>query len=308
MMMKQVKTKFLVLVLSTFSYQIGEAQTFVAGETYFGTNNHIEYKAGNLPLVISAPHGGALEPAEIPDRDCAGCVYVTDSNTEALVRDIYNAVFELFSCYPHVIINRLSRRKLDANRALTEAADGNEAAEQAWKEFHQFIETARDSVVGLYGKGLYLDLHGHGHDIQRLELGYRISGSKLRRSDTDLDKTDIVNESSIKHLVSNNLSGLSHSDLLRGANSFGELYEIEKYPAVPSDTDPFPFSGESYFSGGYNTERYGSDDGGTVDAIQIECNMDGVRDTDTNRKAFATSTAKVIKVSPLFCTVSSTQE
>jgi hypothetical protein len=51
--------------------------------------------------------------------------------------------------------------------------------------------------------------------------------------------------------------------------------------------DPYPLAGEPYFSGGYNTDRHGSRFDGTIDAIQIECNMDGVRDTYANRQAFA---------------------
>jgi hypothetical protein len=33
---------------------------------YFGTNGWIEYRPGTLPIILAAPHGGYLEPAEIP--------------------------------------------------------------------------------------------------------------------------------------------------------------------------------------------------------------------------------------------------
>ena len=98
-----------------------------------------------------------------------------------------------------------------------------------------------------------------------------------------LDMPLFIDDSSIKNLVYDNLNGMGLSDLLRGENSFGEFYENENYPTVPSKADPFPFSNEPYFSGGYNTNRYGSNSGGSIDAIQIECNMDGVRDTENNR-------------------------
>ena len=77
-----------------------------------------------MPIVISAPHGGSLTPDEIPDRNCTGCVYAQDLDTEDLSRKMYDAIVDLFGCYPHLIINRLHRRKLDANRAIGEAADG----------------------------------------------------------------------------------------------------------------------------------------------------------------------------------------
>lgn len=287
--------KILFILFHLLICTVGIAQTYVAGETYFGENDYIEYKAGNLPIVISAPHGGVLEPNAIPNRNCSGCVYVRDTNTEELIRQMYDAIFELFGCYPHVIINRLHRRKLDANRAIGDAADGNALAEQAWHDFHHFINAAKDSVFVKFGKGLYLDLHGHGHEIQRLELGYRITKSELQLPNATLDNDVYVESSSIKNLVKNNRNDLTLSELLRGPDSFGELYEDETFPAVPSQIDPFPFDDESYFSGGYNTLQHGSELGGTIDGIQIECNMDGVRDTYNNREEFAASTAIAVK-------------
>ncbi len=278
-----------------FSYSFLVAQPYDSGQSYFGENDYIEYKAGNLPIIISAPHGGTLEPAEIPNRSCSGCVTVRDSNTEELSRQMYDAIFELFGCYPHVVINRLHRRKLDANRAIGDAADGNVLAEQAWRDFHGFIEGAKASITNQFGKGLYLDLHGHGHDIQRLELGYLLSKSNLQLSNTTLSQDTYLEKSSIKQLIYNNLQNLELPELLRGADSFGELYEQLQFPAVPSETDPFPLDEDKYFSGGYNTERHGSKLDSSIDGIQIECNMEGVRDNHSNRENFAEATALVLK-------------
>lgn len=290
--MKKITPTFLLIL---FIIQFSFSQIYLSGETYFGQNEYIEYKAGNAPIVISAPHGGVIEPADIPDRNCSGCIYVRDLNTEDLIRKMYDAIYDEFGCYPHVIINRLHRRKLDANRDIGDAADGNPIAEQSWNEFQNFIELAKDTVEANFGKGLYLDLHGHGHDIQRLELGYRITKSELQLSNSALNSQVYVDDSSIKNLVNDNLNGLTLSELLRGNDSFGQLYEDLNVLAVPSQNDPFPLSSEPYFSGGYNTERHGSKLAGTVDAIQIECNMDGIRDTESNREAFAIATADVLK-------------
>ncbi len=285
---------FLLALFSLTSFYC-HSQTYEAGETYFGHLDYIEYKAGNLPIIISAPHGGNLEPNSIPDRDCGGCVYVQDANTQDLIRDMYDAIVSLFGCYPHVIINRLHRRKLDANREIVEAADGDPNSEDAWEDFQGFIEAAKDSVENRFTKGLYIDLHGHGHDIQRLELGYRLTKSELQLDDSELDQAIFVNDCSIKNLILENNMQLELSEMIRGADSFGQLFEEQNYPAVPSENDPYPGNGESYFSGGYNTERHGSKVSGGIDAIQIECNREGVRDTDSNRKDFAESTALVLK-------------
>ena len=278
--------RLLIIFCICFSANILMGQ-YESGETYFGENDYTEYRAGNLPLIIVAPHGGLLKPNDIPDRDCSACVTSNDLNTQELVRQIDSAVYDLFGCYPHIIINHLHRSKMDANRALIEAAQGNADAVQAWNDFHQFIEAANTTVENEYGKGLYLDMHGHGHDIDRLELGYRVSGSDLRMPDSQLNNPDIIESSSIVHLVDNNLQNINFTELIRGPNSLGELLEQKNFDAVPSNTTPTPFSGEAYFSGGYNTDRYGSSDGGTVDAIQIECHRPGLRDSYENRKTFA---------------------
>jgi hypothetical protein len=63
---------------------------------------------------------------------------------------------------------------------------------------------------------------------------------------------------------------------------------------VPSPGDPDP-GGAAYFSGGYNTWRHGSREGGTVSGIQVEMHYPGVRDTEESREAFAAGLAIAIE-------------
>jgi hypothetical protein len=261
------------------------------GNSYFGRNNYIEYVVGNLPLIISVPHGGDITPAEIPDRSC-GDETVTDLYTIELAEDIKDEINKLTGCYPHIIICHLKRTKLDANRDLTEAACGNEYAETAWHEFHDFIDNAKTTVVSESGKGLYIDLHGHGHQIQRLELGYLLTSAQLGGSDADLNSSAYEDCSSMRSLIFSNVSNLTHAELLRGIYSLGSMFAAFQYPAVPSIDDPFPLPGQPYFSGGYNIGEHGSVTEGTIDGIQIECNQD-VRFTDLERSNFAAAAAMV---------------
>lgn len=268
-----------------------KAQGFKADSVYYGTKEYIEYLPGNLPLIFAASHGGYLTPASIPVRSCAGCVTVMDANTQELARLVREAVFRRTGCYPHLIINRLRRNRLDANRDIFEAALGNPEAEQAWREYHGFLDTAKQAVAQKFNRGLFIDLHGHGHSIQRLELGYLLSGSTLRLSDGSLNAPGVVVNSSIRKLSDDNLKKFTHAELLRGALSLGTLLAKSGYAAVPSDADPAPRSGEDYFSGGYSTERHGSVDGTKIDAIQIECNFQGVRDSEPGLNFFADALA-----------------
>jgi len=110
-----------MLFLSTFSLTIG-AQTpgvSIFYEQYIGdTREYIEYIPGNLPIIISAPHGGVKQSgstvgptfypdndATLPDRTCG--TNERDNNTEILVREIQNEIFQLTGCYAHIIISNL---------------------------------------------------------------------------------------------------------------------------------------------------------------------------------------------------------
>ncbi|HNM26180.1 MAG TPA: hypothetical protein PKL15_12155 [Saprospiraceae bacterium] len=272
------------------------AQSFSPGQTYFGANSYVEYRAGNLPIIISAPHGGDKTPAAIPDRACPDAVTLNDANTQALSRQLDTAIQMRFGCYPHLIINRLARRKLDANHDLPEAACGNPLAEQAWYDYHEFIDSAKNAVVATYGRGIFIDLHGHAHTIQRLELGYLLSGAELRKPDDSLNLPAYVQESSIRRLAENNLHQYKHAQLLRDSFALGTLLQAAGYPSVPSAADPAPLAGEPYFNGGYNTYRHGSSQGGAIEAVQIECYYAGVRDTWANRRQFADTLALAVQV------------
>ena len=275
--------------------QWATAQTYTPGISYLGTHGYTEYIPGSLPIIISAPHGGYLEPEVIPNRTCFDAVYATDAYTQELIRDIQNSIYAEFGCYAHVVINLLDRKKLDANRNLAEGACGNDSAKQAWNDFNDFLDIAENTVMEQYGKGLYIDLHGHGNPKQRLEIGYLLYDDELQLTDAELNTDTYINYSSIQHLVATNAGSFTHAELLRGAISFGTLMEEAGYASVPSAADPFPLTGDNYYSGGYNTVERSSYSGGTIDGFQIECNYTGVRDNTENRKRFADSITIALK-------------
>lgn len=260
------------------------------GTSFFGRNGYIEYIPGTLPFILSAPHGGTLTPAEIPDRVFG--VTGADRNTALLAEQIRDALVARMGAAPHIIISRLARIKLDPNREIVEAAQGSPFAENGWSEFHGFVERARQWVEEEAGSGLYIDLHGHGHEISRVELGYLIGGSDLSLSDVALNDGDFASRSSVRALVQS--TGLNFSELLRGPTSFGALLATEEVASVPSPAAPSP-GGAPYFAGGFNTRRYGSRDRGTVSGVQFELQFPGIRDTEGNRALFSRRFARVIE-------------
>ena len=280
----------------------GLGQTkYVPGQSYFGRSNYIEYVAGDLPLILSAPHGGELTPSEIPDRTCTDgngdFATVTDANTTELAWAVHAVFREQCGHAPHVVICHLKRSKVDCNREQAEGAGGNVYARQAWKEFQDYLNTATKAVMTSAGRGFYIDLHGQSNPIKRLELGYLLTAEQLTNSDAILSDPKYAALSSLRALASR--AQIPFSQLLRGSNSLGGLMAARGYPAVPSPLMPSPGNGAKpivypgdknpYYHGGYNLRMHtagGNSDSSGIAGLQLEANLAGVRDTAANRTQF----------------------
>lgn len=258
-----------------------------AGETYFGSNRHIEYVAGGLPIILTAPHGGRDKPAEIPDRTKG--VVAFDTNTQELARAIDAELVARTGRHAHLVICRLSRTKVDCNREIKEAAAGDPVAEQAWKDYHGFVEEAKLAVVKQSGKGFLVDLHGHGHKDARLELGYAHRREEFARTDEAMAQPAFIAAGTLALIAQRNPSG--YAALLRGPDSLGALFEKEGFAATPSPLKPVP--GEPYFDGGYTVRRHAQEKAAFA-GLQIETNSAGVRDNEASRRKFATATVNVL--------------
>ena len=284
--MKLKKILCLILILSVCikSYS----------QIIYGVNNYIEYHKGTLPIIISVPHGGSLTPSSIPDRTCNNPTLVTDAYTISLAKQIDSSLFNLTGKHPHIIYCNLKRTKIDCNREIVEGACGNAEATVAWNEFHHFIDTAEAIAQNQFpGKAFYIDLHGHGHTIQQLELGYLYTPTQLGYSDSVLNTSYYTNLSSIKNLVASNVNGYNNANMLRGNFALGTLLANAGFPSVPSMQTPSPGT-NPYFDGGFNTANYTCHAAGNpVNGVQIECNSN-VRSSYASRKVFADSLALVL--------------
>jgi len=284
-MQQKNATLFILLFLGFIS-----SLNVLGQEIIYGTNNYISYQKGTLPIVISVPHGGQLTPNTIPDRTCNSPTLVTDSMTIELAREISNSLFQLTGSYPYIIYCHLKRTKIDCNRDLSKGACDNSEAIIAWNEFHNFTQNAIDSAKkDCPDKAFYIDLHGHGHPIQRLELGYNIKDIDYDLDDAILNSSSYSSKSTIQNLASNNVLNLSHAQLLRGDFALGTLLGNKGFPSVPSKQILVPETTTKYFSGGYNIQYYTNS---TMNGVQIECNS-SVRNI-ANRKNFADALSLVL--------------
>lgn len=269
------------LLLSSFLIgTLLQGQDAQPGESLFGRNDYIEYKVGNLPFILTSGHGGSLTPSEIADRTWG--TLGRDTNTRELTLAIAAEIAARGGRYPHVIINHLHRRKLDPNREIVEASQGDPYSEIAWHDFHGFIQDAREAAANEFGFGFLVDIHGHGHTIQRVELGYGMGATQLNLSDSTLERPGYAWNSSIRTLALAN-PGKAFPHLLRGPGSLGDLFNLHGLPAWPSPD--FPSIGNApFFNGGYITRTHGSMlDNGVINAVQAECYYAGLRDNAANR-------------------------
>lgn len=287
------------------------AQPYVVGQTYFGANNYIEYQPGDLPIIITAPHGGTLSVSSslIPDRANGTYNGVTyddiltdnDTNTQDLARKVAAEIFARTGHRPHLIINLLPRIKLDANREIGPAALGNARAEQAWRDYHEtFIAAAKAAALAStasQGTGpfyFFVDLHGHGTTHpDRLELGYNLNRTDLSVSDTALNRAGVLYDTSLRTLPLAR-PGVTLATVLRGSRSIGDFMETLGFASSPSPLVPAP-ENSNFFQGGYTTRTHTcwtDNQGGQ--GVQIECHYTGVRDTASNRTLFARALAQAL--------------
>ena len=262
------------------------AQTWEVGKTYRDDKNRTEFTVGNIPLVISVPHGGSHLPEDIPDRDCPDVVKAFDLKTIELAREIEATFLKKYGVRPFIVICNISRKKIDQNREIEVATCGNEEMKKVWNNYHNYLDTALALANKQFGSCTFIDLHGHGHPKQRIEIGYLIKEEDLIALGTKKEDSSLKLTSSLNNLPIKGEKEVSFKELMTGEKSFGTLMANQGIAAVPSKQDPFPVGDDKYFNGGYNTKRYTSVNYPNISGWQIESNYKGVRD-EAGRPVFA---------------------
>lgn len=261
-----------------------------AGKSHFDQEKWVEYIEGDIPLVISVPHGGRVSSEELAIRDCKGAITGVDGNTIELAMAIKNYFNKEYKVTPHIIISHIARKHVDQNRELENGAVcDNKQNEKPWYTFHNYIDSAIHIAQKDSKRAMYIDLHGHGHKNQRLEIGYNLDKNQLVAL---LENRFDIN--SRYHSLTNLMKmdkQLNINDMLFGDDAFGTYLVNNGIAATPSKQDLVAKNNELFFSGGDNTRRYTSKNYPNVFGLQIECN--GQSRKVENRK----NTAKSISLS-----------
>ena len=254
--------KKLLLILLCLPIISFAQQNFIAGQSYFGQNNYVEYIAGNLPIIIGVPHGGTLTPANLPVIHNRG----VDNGSFETSQLLYDSIVQHTNgCFPHMIISHLHPSVMNPVREIDTAAGTNIEARNAWYEFHDFIDTSKFDITNTWGAGHYFEMHGNGHSEMWTEIGLGVSKSYLNGSDSlILSRT---NYSTVKNLCTN--GGADFLEIIKGPTSLGGLLDSKGWNSVPSPSNPSPNTG-GFFYAGWNTWRHGSRYSGVIDASHVE--------------------------------------
>ncbi len=210
------------------------------------TANLVTIRSGDLPIILTAPHGGRDAIPNVAARRGDGVDRFnsrSDSNTDILTEQLAEAIEKALGKRPYVVIARFHRKYADANRRSRDAYESDEAR-LVYESYHQAIAQARNDVIERWGRGILFDIHGQAAEPRAI----------LRGTQNGKTTTHLVNRFG--------------REAINGETSlFGQLARqgLTVIPAVGSgDREPVGYNG------GYTVIAHGSGSGGTLDAIQLE--------------------------------------
>jgi len=180
-------------------------------------NSIIVTSNGDIPVLLSAPHGGAYKPKTLKDRKGVNFKTSEDTYTIEIMKGIEKELILIYG-KPFTVFSNLHRSKLDFNREIQEATDTCVALYPLYNKYQNFIE---NTILNSNKTVLVIDIHGHNHKEELIELGY---GGNIPKS-----------------------------KLYYGDNSFGAIFN--KFYGKNICYPPYPKKPKKYFNGGYITEK-----------------------------------------------------
>lgn len=216
--------------------------------------SYIEFLKGDIPLVISVPHGGKLDVDEIPRR-IIGFLGI-DGETIEFSRELIDLIKNFYEKKniigksPSYIMSKVARSRIDLNREESEAfIQHSKLAKQIYRFFHDKIKETVINNLEIYERSILIDLHG-------FEKANRPPGFR----DVDI----ILGTNNLESFYSSKIPKKEWGNNLRGriVQKFTDL----NIPIAPSH----PQRREYVLTGGYITKTYGASQIPNSQVIQIE--------------------------------------
>jgi N-formylglutamate amidohydrolase len=230
-------------------------------------------KAGNIPIILSAPHGGRTAIPDVEPRKNGGATdfnTVRDENTAELATLIASAIEKRLHGKPYLVIAQFERRFVDVNRT-EEMGVESEKARPYYRAYHRILKDDCNEVAGKWKHGLLLDIHGQAKHPNSLVRGTN-NGQTV--------------ESLVKRFG---------PQALNGPRSIFGSFEAMGNSIVPASQSND--AEDKRFIGGYTVRTYGSHQGGKIDAIQLEFGSEF-----REKKNLAKTASAISEAIEIFCT------
>lgn len=119
-----------------------------------------EIGKGDVPVVLSCPHGGYKKPRDIPDR--LNGVQIPDKNTYIIAKSIIQVLREK-GINVYYILSKIHRSKVDLNRpprSFVAFDQSSNEARNVHQYYHNKIQNLTQKCLDMYQKCIFIDLHG----------------------------------------------------------------------------------------------------------------------------------------------------
>lgn len=255
---------------------------YQTNQIYYSKDYLVEFHVGNMPLIITVPHGGYKFISTYPIRNQEDFIFSietnTDNNTLQLALELKQKIFQSTGKYPYIIISNIPRSQVEFNRHIHQKNNSKSYATNetpladTWFDFYHFINLSIYLIEKTFTNHIILDLHGHGRDnndyqmmtpsgLQTIKgdfihLGYLLSSNNLIQI-FNKKITDI--KFSTYNLYSK--SKLSLYEYFYNNNSFGSFLHQHGLKTFPSNQFNYidtSISGQTYFTGGAITKIFAS--------------------------------------------------
>lgn len=206
----------------------------------------ITIRQGDMPIILSAPHGGRQAIPDVPPRKgghVAEFKTVRDENTAELTELLAKELEKRLHAKPYLVIARFERKYVDVNRPEKDAFESAQA-KCYYQAYHQALFDFTKDVQKKWKRGTLLDIHGQAERPQALVRGTN-NGQTVELLLKRYGRTALTGPKSI-------------FGVFAGAG-------FEVFPPIDSDEKE-----DKRFIGGHIVRTYGSHQGHGIDAIQLE--------------------------------------
>ncbi|MGV3627362.1 MAG: N-formylglutamate amidohydrolase [Betaproteobacteria bacterium] len=216
------------------------------------TGDLVIVESGELPVILTAPHGGGQDVPGCTLRSPVGTRFVNrpDQHTDVLTRGIADELKRLTGKPPYLVMARFHRKFIDANRRSDEAY-GDPGCAAVYDAYHAAIRRLIDEVRTKHPHAMLFDIHGQAAYPDSILRGTHYGAAVSR------------------------LLARAGAPAINGPDSVFGRFAAMGYRIVPlNNTAPTDRVEAKGYTGGHTVALYGSNHQDGIDAMQLEFGRD----------------------------------